>query len=182
MEEEPHPPRGPTPRARRRTSVESAALTAWFALVAFHLLVGGLRFGWRLARHEPLPSGSTATSDWWLDRALVGAATPEVEALLARVPRDEAILLFERNERRSPVPAWPFISYVAWPRHLWMFNCDGAEVKYYVWPEDPDLHRVPWILFSDLTPPKTLRAVGTAGRLTLVATDSRVPWTSYCSP
>ena len=151
----------------------------WAIVLAAHLWIGASAMAPLLAARDSLPSGPNATSDLWLRRAKINATTEEVQALLARVPRGEDVILVAPRIGRTALPPWPFLSYVAWPRRLWVYHCDeGVTQPYIVGAAPPSL---PWLLYFDMRPPRALRRLGNAGRLRLANADPSVQWISYCS-
>lgn len=152
---------------------------SWLVLLGAHVWMGGSVVSALLAGREPLPSGPNATSDLWLQRAKVRATTAEVQALLAHVPGREDVILVAPRTGRAEFPTWPFLSYAAWPRRMWVYHCDEGVTQPFI--GDPDAPRVPWLLYLEIKPPRAFRRLGAAGRLRLVAADPSVPWTSFCS-
>lgn len=132
----------------------------WLVLLGAHAWIGGRVARASLGAHRRLPSGPDATSDLWLKRIKVGATTAEVQTLLARIPQRQDIILLAPRAGRTEYPPWPFLSYVAWPHSMWVYNCDETVTQPYI--VGPDPTRVPWLLYFDIKPPRALRRVGVA--------------------
>ena len=164
-----------------------AAAAGWAVFVAAHLAIGAWEGGRRLIDHTRFLSYLPAV-DWWL--TVVGrfeAGGAEVSALLARVPPRDDVMVVQAPVDSRFSPPWPFVSYLAWPRRAWVFQCASGEMQPTVWAGPrgdvwPDPQSVAWILFFDRQPPPGLRRIASAGRLTLAAAHPAVPWRSYCSP